>query len=226
MVLHLERRQDAGGWKTSLGLTDIDRPTVHSGRGLVQLDHPFLVARMEFDDEGGEPRMYDATGRRVQMAGERERKMLGLASSLRNRTWDADVLGSRTPPGRPDSGSRRLTAGLTAEAGGRDNRRQQLEQRYGRPTGRVGRLDRFASAAGGTTEEVLVDPDAELPVEVNIVEDGALMSRVQVSYESNSTVGFVRRHVRSEQVADRASGMRMVTDVELANLTVTAGGGR
>jgi hypothetical protein len=119
VTMHLERRPRGGGWRTSFTLTNIDRPPVRSARGLSFLDHPFLVARMDVDDDGSAPRMYDAQGRAVAMPGARERQALGLASALRSRLFDEDALAGRVSVA-PDPGGSREFAGFTADVGRRE----------------------------------------------------------------------------------------------------------
>ena len=86
-------------------------------------------------------------------------------------------------------------------------------------------MDRYVLSGPSETEEVLVLPDSALPVEVNRGEGGRLRSRLQLVYDSHPAVGFVRKSLRSEQVLVVANGdgTRLVTDVEMANLTVDGG---
>jgi hypothetical protein len=58
---------------------------------------------------------------------------------------------------------------------------------------------------------------------MNTLQRGALVSRLQLAYENNPTVGFIRRLMRSEQVINSV-GARLVTDVETTSLTMTDGG--
>jgi hypothetical protein len=223
VTLHLDRRQTGGRWHTSLRLSAIDRAEIRSRRGPSFLDNPFVIARMEYDD-GEAPRMYDRSGRRVQLPGAAERSRLGLARSLRSSTWDPEAMAGRVA-GAMTGGPRGAATSLVAEAGRRDGRRQGLEQRYGRATGRVRGLDRFfhSDGAAGEDEELLVAPESALPVEMNTLQRGALVSRLQLAYENNPTVGFIRRLMRSEQVINSV-GARLVTDVETTSLTMTDGG--
>jgi hypothetical protein len=82
------------------------------------------------------------------------------------------------------------------------------------------------SDSGDLTEEVLVSPDAALPAEVNTLQQGTLVSRVEFAYDRHPDLGFVRRFMRAEQVGDPSSGTRLMTDIELANLAVNPGGAR
>jgi len=224
VVLHVDRRQQSGRWRLTMTLAGVDRPRVTTPRGTSLLENPFAVARLEYDEEGGgEPVLYDRTGRRVAIAGDEQRRGLGVAAGLRRTTWDPDVLAGQVGRAAPPAGGRQITTGLLAEAGQAPARRQGLESRYGRPVGRVRGLDRFVLTISNQTEEVLVAPDSALPVELNVARGGILASHIQLAYDSNATVGFVRRLLHSEQVASDVSGARLVTDIEMANLVVDGG---
>jgi hypothetical protein len=222
--LHVERRREAGRWRTAVTLTGIDQPEVRSARGAARLDNPFLATRLEYDEGDPAPRLYDRTGRIVELPSELDRRRLGLPASLRRTTWDADALASKVGSGFVPGAAPADPTGLVVDASRRDDRRQQLSRRYGGPEGRVRGFDRYLSSAGDETEEVLVAPDAVLPVEVNTTRQGQLISHVQFEYESDPTLGFVRRRSRAEQLAGDAAGTRLVTEIELTNLSVTSGG--
>jgi hypothetical protein len=223
VTLHVDRRQSSGRWHVTISLAAIDRPSVRTNKGTALLDNPFVVARMEYDEgSGGEPAFYDASGRRVTMATDAQRRQLGLTSAQRKTNWDVNVLAGRV--GRASAPTQALAAGLVADTSTseRDRRRQRLEQRYGRSVGRVRGLDRFVVALPDETEEALVAPDTALPMEINATRRGALISHVQVTYDRTSR-GFVRRLFRAEQAVGDAGGSRAVTEIELANLDMTGG---
>lgn len=224
VVLHVDRRLQAGHWRLTMTMSEVDRPRVTTPRGTSLLENPFVVSRLEYDeDAGGEPVLYDRTGRRVGMATDEQRRRLGVAVSLRRTTWDADVLAGQVGHGAPPAGGRPITTGLLADAGQAPARRQRFEGRYGRAVGRVRGLDRFVLTMAGQTEEALVTPDSVLPVEVNLARSTGLASHIQLTYDSKPAVGFVRRLLHSEEVSNEASGTRLVTDIEMANLVVDGG---
>jgi hypothetical protein len=224
LVLHVDRRLQAGHWRLTMTMGGVDRPRVTTPRGAALLENPFVVSRLEYDeDAGGEPALYDRAGRRVGIATEEQRRRLGVAASLRRTTWDPDVLAGQIGRAAPPAGGRPITTGLLADAGLAPTRRQRLEARYGRAIGRVRGLDRFVLAMGAQTEEALVTVDSALPVEVNLVRGTGLASHIQLTYDSNPAVGFVRRLLHSEEVSNEASGSRLVTDIEMANLVVDGG---
>jgi hypothetical protein len=223
VTLHVDRRQASGRWHVTISLAGIDRPRVRTNKGTSLLDNPFFVTRLEYDEgSGGEPAFYDAAGRRVTVATDAQRRQLGLPASQRKTNWDVNVLAGRVMRMSPPAQA--LTAGLVTDSSTseRDKRRQRLEQRYGRSSGRVRGLDRFVVSVPDETEEVLVAPDTALPVEINATQRGALVAHLQFTYDRTST-GFVRRLLRSEQAVGDAAGSRAVTEIELANLDMTGG---
>ncbi|MEO8483887.1 MAG: hypothetical protein ABI634_16880 [Acidobacteriota bacterium] len=224
VVLHVDRRLQAGHWRLTMTMSGVDRPTVTTPRGTTMLENPFVVSRLEYDeDAGGEPLLYDRAGRRIGVATEEQRRRLGVAASLRRTTWDPDVLAGQVGRAAVPAGGRQMTTGLVAEAGQAPTRRQRLEARYGRVVGRVRGLDRFVLVTGSQTEEALVTTDSALPVEVNVARGGSLASHIRLTYDSNPAVGFVRRLLHGEEVSNEVSGARLVTDVEMANLVVDGG---
>jgi hypothetical protein len=224
VVLHVNRHFQGGHWRLTMTMGAMDRPRVTTPKGAVLLDNPFMVSRMEYDeDAGGEPVLYDRAGRRVVIPGEAERLRMGVAASLRRTTWDRDVVAGQVAGAPAPAGGRAITSGFVADAGLAHTRRQRLEARYGRAVGRVRGLDRFVMAAGNQTEEVLVAPDSSLPVEVNLARAGGLASHIQLTYDRNPAVGYVRRLLHSEAIANESTGARLVTEVETANLVVNGG---
>lgn len=224
VVLHVDRHLQGGHWRLTMTMSEVERPRVTTPRGATLLENPFMISRLEYDeDAGGEPVLYDRAGRRVAIPTDEQRRRIGVAASLRRTTWDRDVLAGQVAGVTPPAGGRAITTGLLVEARLAPTRRQRFEARYGRPIGRVRGLDRFVMATGNQTEEALVTPDSSLPVEVNLARAGVLASHIQITYDSNPAVGFVRRLLHSEEVSNEASGARLVTEVEMANLVVDGG---
>jgi hypothetical protein len=224
VVLHVDRRLQSGHWRLTMTMTGMDRPRVTTPRGVSLLDNPFLVSRLEYDeDAGGEPLLYDGTGRRISLPTDEQRRRLAVAAAVRQTKWDPDVLAGQVGRSAPPLGGRPITTTLIADAGLAPTRRQRLENRYGRSVGQVRGLDRFVLVSPVQTEEVLVAPASALPVEVNVARGGTLVSQVQLAYDANPAVGFVRRMLHAEQAVGETSGARLVTDVELANLVVDGG---
>jgi hypothetical protein len=73
--------------------------------------------------------------------------------------------------------------------------------------------------------EILVDPDASLPVEVNALRDGALVTHTTFAYAPYAGGVLARRLLHAEAaMPDSAAGDRLVTDVEMTHLSVEVGG--
>ncbi len=223
--LRFDRRDQNGHWQVSLELQQPDRPVVRAPNGLVALDNPFVVTRMEFTDRDDEPRMYGPGGRRVRFPSTRARQRLALPAGLQDHTWDAEALAGRVPGFSADEPRQPFAAHLLAPAADRAGRRARLERRFGRAVGRVGDLDRFVATSGDSTDEVLVAPDSALPVEVNTVRRGRLVARAEFAYDQ-AAGGFLRRRMRAERLIDQDAGVRAVTDVELDHVVFHDGGTR
>jgi hypothetical protein len=122
-----------------------------------------------------------------------------------------------------DATSRDWVEHLLPSAAGRAARRAALLRGHGSPQGTVNGLERFVSHDAGTMTEVLSDPNWAVPVEINVVRDGALVSHSTLTYAEDPGAGLVRRRIRSELLVSPESGDRVVIDVELANLRLDRG---
>lgn len=104
-------------------------------------------------------------------------------------------------------------------------RRHSLEQRFGRPAGRVrGRL-RYVAREGQRVEELLVAADTQLPVELNVVEDGVLREQHAFTYLALAGRGWVRQRSTSQTVVPGPQPQRLRSTTQLDDIR-TAGGGR
>lgn len=222
VTMRFNRRLENGRWRSTLVFHEAPRPTARIAATRVPLENPFVVARVDFDEDNGEAVAFDGRGRRVALPTEVDRRRLGLRPDTR-------VAGNGPPGTRPakdiSAPLRALeTSGLVAAVGNRDRRRADLERAFGPPIGRVRGLDRFMSVEGDETREVLVDAQAALPVEVNRMTSAALRGRMELRYSVHPSIGHVRDFMRSEQVVDGTDGDRVITDIQVSNVTVTAGG--
>ena len=120
--------------------------------------------------------------------------------------------------------SREWADHLLPSAAGRGARRAALTRDMGSPQGLVHGLDRFIQTRDDTTTEVLSDPAWSVPVEINVVRNGALVSHSVLSYEEDPGAGLVRRRIRSEQLLSPESGDRALVDFELSNIRLGRGG--
>jgi hypothetical protein len=208
----LERTRAETGWRTTLTLTGLEAGPGGSVPDRHALDNPFLVTRMVYDDGVG-LRMYNRRGDRVREPAANDRALLGGA------------VDSPVPTAAGLSEATRVLAGeswldtLIAAPDRRDARRRKIEARFGRPIGRVGGLDRYATSNGETTTELLVDPDSVVPVEVLTGRAGQLISRTTIRDEAGEGGLLVRRRLRTERALPAPGGDRAVIDVDLRNIT-------
>jgi hypothetical protein len=224
MVLRFDRRRVGGAWRTTLEVISTAPAWVQSPAGPAALENPFALARLEFEDDDGPPRMYDRRGQLIRGPGPADIRALGVPADLRTRDWDPEDLIAGSP-GRPVlAGSRGPAAGLVSLVSERASRRRELERRHGKPVGQVRGLDRFLSQAADSVHELLVDPETALPVEINVAEHGALVRHATLEYEPVAGAALLRRRIRNEEVAGDADGVRLVTDIELSNVRFTERG--
>jgi hypothetical protein len=206
---HWERVQTGLGWKTTMTFSAPARPTVQSLRGRVQVESPTAVMRVEDDENGTAPRLYDQSGARIDMP----------ARQLERPDRPAAIL----PP--PVSGQNWIDT-VILPAAQRATRQQALERQQGKTVGRVGQFDRFLATTAGETTEILADPQSVVPVEMNVLRDGVLQNHITFTYQVGFRDALVRRGMRSERVASDAATERLVTDVELTNVRLDFRGGQ
>ncbi len=224
-TVRMERRQTGGRWQTTMTLQQIDRPQI---RGLTTgpaVDNPFQVVRLEYDEDGSAPRMYDRYGRLARLPRAADRRLLHTPAALAAGLPALDPL---PPPANPPGtllGRDWIDAVLTPPAR-RNARRAALERQLGPPRGRVRGLDRFLTVAGGAALEVLVDPAAAVPVEVNTTRQGVLVARATFAEVRDAAGALVRRTSRSERPLADPNGERSVTTTELSNIQLSTGGSR
>jgi hypothetical protein len=221
--MRLERRQVAGRWHTTFTFRDVAKPMVRTAGGLVPLENPFLVARLEFDEDQGELRLYDRVGRRLARSADADRQRFGITAAERGAGWDPRVFAA-APAASAATVRQASAAAFLAESRLAGARRSELQRHFGRATGRVGGLDRFLQIDGTRTQEILVNPEAALPVELNTLQQGALRERTELRYEPYGAFGHVRTFMRKEQTLPAPGAERVVTEVEMANVVVVTGG--
>jgi hypothetical protein len=225
MTMRLERAIRGGRSTTTLTLRDLEGPRVQTLSGTRLLSNPFLIARMEVDDEDGTTRYFDAAGKIVPGPTPADRDQLGLPPSLRSQDGTLDALLAATAKGPGPRGPRSVAGGLFAPADGQTARRAALEARFGPARGRVRGLDRFTGLSGEMEYEVLVRPDVSLPVEMSTSRLGQLVMRAELTYDP-APAGFLRRAVRLEQLIPKGDGARAVAQVEISNVTFSTRGDR
>jgi hypothetical protein len=112
--------------------------------------------------------------------------------------------------------------GLIARVGALAARRAALTQTFGARVGAVRGLDRYVVKRGAAIEEVLVSPQAALPVEINVVEGGVLTERHQYDYEAQPDGALVRTRARSESRTGQGQE-RLVTVTTLSQVRIDGG---
>jgi hypothetical protein len=224
LALRLDRRQSSGRWTITLTYLATPAPTARTPRGLVPLDNPFAVSRVEIDEETGSARVFDRLGRHIAPPDQSRIRRFNQPTNPGGPGWDRTAFAQALTVVNGRSRGGPVASGLLAAHADRATRVRDLQARLGRPVGRMRGLDRFVSRDGDETRELLVDPGSVLPVEVNVARRGALASRLEMSYLAHGT-GHVRSALRSELVVGQgAAGDRLVTEMTLGNIALGAGG--
>jgi hypothetical protein len=192
-----------GGWRSALDLL------------LPGADR--LVLHIEDDEDGTPVRAYDQHGAPIRMASVEDRQVLGepVPGSLivppLPRLLYPDAV-------RPAAPGRDWVDGFIAVPSRHGRRRAALQARFGRPAGRVRRMDRFVERGSDRTLEVLADAESALPVEINVVRDGALVAHSTLTYAAGRDGTLVRRRIHAERLVSAKTGQRAVADVQLSNV--------
>jgi hypothetical protein len=216
-----ERTYEGGRWKSIVRVVTSGRVGVVAPTGKT-VPIPPVIGRIEEDDDGTGPRFYTSEGTLVTPPAIADRRKMGVAEAVfansdafaglpvlsgaprtprHLRTVDPDWLDTILPP-----------------PGLKEQRRDGLQRRYGKPLGTVGGWQRYVQESGDQTTEVLADADWAVPVEVRVLRRGMLTTRASFSFESGPGGSLVRRRSRSERLMPEGKGARMVLDVELANV--------
>lgn len=230
------------GWKTTMTLLSASPDTVRGEKGPQAVDRKLPVSRIEIGDPRTPTRVFDADGRMVFLLPSQGRPSPPTSDpAASERQGDAGSLsiadGIAAALTMPDSTaaaepsqaalrSRDWIEQLMPTRATGPARRASLVRALGNPQGLERGLERFVGQAGGEVTEVLSDPAWGVPVEVNVVRDGALVSHTTFGYVEDPGAGLVRRRLRSEHLLSPESGDRSVVDLELANIRLDRGGVR
>lgn len=187
----LTRARGEGGWRTTMMFRR------HSGTPTRASAHPLDGARIEFDEASSTTQVFDADGQ---------------LNPLLSRTTSGGL--------NPAAGPGQWLEGLLATAAGRSARARALQDKHGKAVGRLRGLDRFLTQRENGTEEVLADPRAALPIEINTVRDGVLEQHIVFEYDRRPDGAWARRLMRSEQPVPGSAGHRARMTVEFTNLVV------
>jgi hypothetical protein len=225
------------GWKTAMTLVSASPDTVQTDKGPKSVSRKIPVSRIEIGDPRTPTRVFDAEGRmvfllpsqaprsdavaesRVSPGGTSIAEGLAAALAMPASTAAVDV------PADAMQGREWIEQLMPTRTAGAA-RRAALVRALGNPHGVERGLDRFIGHANGETTEVLSDPAWGVPVEINVVRDGALTSHTTFGYVEDPGAGLVRRRLRSEHLLSPESGDRSVVDVELTNIRLDRGGAR
>lgn len=227
VALRLDRQMTQGRWRTTYTFQTTGGPRVRSGNSIVPIENPFMVSRVEYDEQTADARAYDRAGRRVALPTDADRLRFGVTAAQRGPGWDPQLF-KGTEKGVPGQPGGLVTGdGFFFGAGQRERRRLDIQRRFGGAVGRVRGFDRFLLREEGMTRELLVTPATALPAEINTARAGALASRLQLEYVAAGSLGHVRQALRSERPATSSSADELiVTDLVMANIEVGTGGAR
>ena len=210
-------------WKTTMLVVGRTRSDVVAPTGRLQPIPP-LVSRIEDDGDGSEPRLYDLQGALLRPPSKIDRQKMGAPESVFASTdallesQPADAKGQR-----PADRGREWVDALMPSLERNSARRAALQKRFGNAVGKVRGLDRYVQTSADQTLEVLADDNLNVPVEINSVRGGALLSHATFVYEAGPQGALVRRRAHVEHaIPDRPErkDARLVLDVELANVTL------
>jgi len=222
-----ERSQSGAGWKTVMAFAD-RKLTVGPAGARQTIDNPYAIARIEDDEDGSPLRIFGRDGRRVHAAS--VDRMRQLTESGLRQLGSAAAAAPGFEPGakRPDlplprrfvgSAERGWLAAFVATPQERSARRARLQRQFVR-RGQVRGLDRFISNDGSKLLEVLADAESAVPLEVNTLRDGKLLSHSTIAYQPAADGSLVRRAVHAEQILSDVTGERSIIDTEYTSVRV------
>jgi hypothetical protein len=222
----LVRALSGAYWKTTMAVIGATRPDVVTPTG-ESLAIPPAVARIEDDGDGTEPRLYNLQGQLLRSPTKNDRQKMGAADSVFAPT---DALTQSRAGGangqRPSDQGRGWIESLMPSLDKKSARRTALEERFGNAVGKVRGLDRYLQTASDQTVEVLADEDSAVPVEINVLRGGVLLSHTTFVYEPGPQRTLVRRRASVEHAildTPELPGLkdaRLILDVELSNVTL------
>jgi hypothetical protein len=228
------------GWKSSLTILSVAPATIQTAKGPQPASMKIPISRVEIGDPRTPARVFDTNGNLVFMpatpmvapsddaADARRTPAPSADATARHRdpAFATAVPGDLLERAAGAMRSRDWVEHLLPTASGRQARHAALVREMGVPQGTLRGLERFVSNADGATTEVLADPTWAVPVEINVVEHGALVSHSTLTYVQDPGAGLVRRRLRTEQLLSPESGDRAEIDFEFANIRLDRGGVR
>ncbi len=221
-----QRSRQATGWKTTFTLVARDGLEVRTDQGTTQVHRSGpSVATVQFDASGGSARFFDRSGRELQLASADDvQRALGMA--LEDRPTYQRLRRMQRPVRASAKDGAEWIGSVILAASGREQRAAALVREFGRAAGRYEGRDCFVRTDGEVMREVLVDPSSAIPVEMNVVRGGALVTHTTFSYAAGTEGSFVRRAVHVEAALPGAEQERRVTDISFTNVRFEQRGGR
>lgn len=244
------RMKTSTGWKTTMTLVDGVPRTVRSLQGAVTLPESPTVSRIEDDEDGTAPRIFNRAGVRLTGPTDALRARVGMSAvgtaeratpEVGSALVSAAEVGTDVLPAE----GREWVRALIMSPADQSVRLRSMAQRFGQRVGLVRGLgryvrDRVDPERGVVVREVLVDEQGGVPIEVNVMEGGSLVSHSLFAYERAVTGAMVRRGVRTERLLSGSSiredgalgralgvsGARVVSEVSYSDIRLEQKGGR
>jgi hypothetical protein len=228
VTYRLERSKKSGSWKTVLTVLSMDRFSIYSLKGLAGSPAPLSVVRIEDDEDGTPVRAYDSLGRqlalpRISSSGRTMLSSLAAnaASPPAGSSSNRGSAGAQSLRGVADAGQsdRGWIENFLAAPATKKVRLRTFERGFGKAT-TVNGLSRFSKTTGRRIEEVLVSPQAMVPVESNVVLDATLVSHRTFAYRPAYADTLVRSAVHSEHLVTPSTGERAIDDTTFSNISL------
>lgn len=227
-TFHFERLRKRGRWVTQFTIMPLAARTDLAKGLYADLPSALDGARIE-DDGSGAFVVTDASGREMKMPDiglVKDRLLKSMRGPIDTRR-PADL---QPPAGRRPGRSETPGAGwlrgtvLRMEQG--PQRLAALGRYHRREAGTVRGSLRFVANDGEETIELLVEPNAGVVLESNMLERGRLIAHSTYSYQPEATGRLFRMKSRTERLASDGRS-RTVFELELKNIRFgAAGGGR
>lgn len=249
-----ERELTARGWANRMTVVDRSGPVVRTRQGDQALSAASIaekaIARMEDREDGSAPRFFNRAGVELRPSwrptssnaprgGDAAVAGPGGEAAIGGRGGesaiggiDAALLAPAAGSGPRPSSGREWVQGFVMPPGRSSTRLQSVTKGYGRRAGWVRGYGQYVRDDGRRRLELLVDEQDGVPMEANVVEDGALRSHTTFRYERSISGALVRRGVRVEVATPPSStsgpvpGARVVTDVTYSQVRLLTKGGR
>jgi hypothetical protein len=231
------RTRGADGWNSTMSVVSVGSQRIQTSSGPQLAAMKIPVARVEAGP-GQATRVFGASGEQLFMppadalnlpaeSGAGEPAPAGEAASSIDRlkahlsaprrpapALSADAVERAARDLRSDDWIEQFLPSVKESAA----RKARLQRTLGTAHGSVRGLDRFLSNADGATTEVLSDPRWGVPVEINVVRNGALVSQTTIGYAEDPGAGLSRRRVRHELAMSPESGDRAVAEIDFTNI--------